>query len=306
MNLSEIEQPILSICIPTYNRAEYLRGALENITSDPEFDNRVEVVISDNASPDNTQEVGMDYANRFPNIKYFRNETNVRDENFKLAFQRASGKYLKLFNDTLRLNPGSLKKILEILSQEKSKMPLFVQTIDFLDCNNCTIHSKEELLQSMSFYITWIANFGVYREDLKYLDVPEVYTKLLFAQVAWLLNISNHKEIKIYYDKWYTALWPKNKGGYNIFKVFTDNYFSILKSFDISKKRLDVEKKNIFYHYFMLFIPILLSGKKINNFDMKGSWSVLFKHYKWEIYFYKCIIRAVLYNRSKLREEYLP
>ena len=59
----ENKQPLLSICIPTYNRAEYLEGALKNIVTDSAFDSRVEVIISDNASTDNTQEVGKKYSN---------------------------------------------------------------------------------------------------------------------------------------------------------------------------------------------------------------------------------------------------
>lgn len=50
------EKPLLSICIPTYNRAEYLAKSLDTLVCLPEFNSsEVEVVISDNASTDNTQ-----------------------------------------------------------------------------------------------------------------------------------------------------------------------------------------------------------------------------------------------------------
>jgi abequosyltransferase len=52
-------RPLLSICIPTYNRSQYLKQALETYVSNAAFDDEVEIVISDNASTDNTEK--MDY-----------------------------------------------------------------------------------------------------------------------------------------------------------------------------------------------------------------------------------------------------
>ena len=42
-----MEKPLLSICIPTYNRAEVLNATLNEITSLKDFDESVEIVISD-------------------------------------------------------------------------------------------------------------------------------------------------------------------------------------------------------------------------------------------------------------------
>lgn len=287
--MKNIVQPLLSICIPTYNRAEYLRGALENITSDPEFDQRVEIIISDNASPDNTEEVGIEYSSRYPNIKYFRNETNVRDENFRLAFQRASGKYLKLFNDTLRLNPGSLSKMLTILSKDDNAIPLFVQGSDSHNLNSTIVSNKEELLKQISYYITWIGNFGIWRTNLELISTDKKYTQLLLPQVSWYLNIAQNKSIRIYNNHWYNSVWPQKKGGYNIFHVFTTNYFSILKDYHIKKSRYYIEKYRIFRYFLIQYIYGKIVGKPIGNFDTKGMWQILLRHYKFCPYFYTYI-----------------
>ena len=44
--------PVLSICIPTYNRCEYLMNNLQHICEHQEYD--FEIIISDNASTDDT------------------------------------------------------------------------------------------------------------------------------------------------------------------------------------------------------------------------------------------------------------
>ena len=57
---------LLSICIPTYNRASTLEQTLRNITEKPEIDDRVEINESHNASTDHTRQVLTQY----PKVKY--------------------------------------------------------------------------------------------------------------------------------------------------------------------------------------------------------------------------------------------
>ena len=52
-------RPLLSICIPTFNRGNILNDVLNNYVNNPQFDNEVEIVISDNASTDITAEICM-------------------------------------------------------------------------------------------------------------------------------------------------------------------------------------------------------------------------------------------------------
>ena len=92
-------QPLLSLCIPTYNRCKYLRRSLDAIVNNKDFDSDIEVVISDNASTDETADLCKDFTRRYPNVKYYKNVENVNDRNFSLALDRATGRYVKLMND---------------------------------------------------------------------------------------------------------------------------------------------------------------------------------------------------------------
>ena len=59
-------KPLLSICIPTYNRSGYLEQCLESIVHQERFD-EIEVIISDNCSTDDTEAVCKKYKS-FQNI----------------------------------------------------------------------------------------------------------------------------------------------------------------------------------------------------------------------------------------------
>ena len=76
-------KPILSICIPTKNRASNLQNTLENITNEPIFQNtnKVQIVISDNCSDDETQSTCLSFLGKYPDkIIYKRQIIDIQDK----------------------------------------------------------------------------------------------------------------------------------------------------------------------------------------------------------------------------------
>lgn len=88
---------LLSICIPTHNREQYLAFALTSIAESIKHTNVcTEVCVSDNASTDNTGQIVAQFRDSNPHIrtKYRRQSTNVGpDRNFLSAVDLASGTY---------------------------------------------------------------------------------------------------------------------------------------------------------------------------------------------------------------------
>jgi glycosyltransferase involved in cell wall biosynthesis len=118
-----MNHPILSICIPTYNRAHYLENALLSILyqfkDDPELASQVEVVVSDNASPDNTKALVERYQSRIPRLTYNRNEENVGpDRNVLKAVECASGTYGWYLGDDDTIVNGALRTIVDLCQDQ--------------------------------------------------------------------------------------------------------------------------------------------------------------------------------------------
>ncbi|KAF0151095.1 MAG: hypothetical protein FD143_2261 [Ignavibacteria bacterium] len=111
-----INRQLLSICIPTYNRVEFLKESLDSFLADIHgFENEIEILISDNASTDSTKDVVQEYIISYPFIKYYRNAKNVKDENFFIAANLATGEYIWVFADDDKIDTGTLRFILTIL-----------------------------------------------------------------------------------------------------------------------------------------------------------------------------------------------
>jgi glycosyltransferase involved in cell wall biosynthesis len=110
---------ILSICIPTYNRAAYLKELLDRLI--PELEQTaaardlVRLYISDNASTDATPDVIDSFRERWP-IVANRNATNIGgDHNFAQMIHQAPGLYFWLLGDDELIVPGILAPLLETL-----------------------------------------------------------------------------------------------------------------------------------------------------------------------------------------------
>ncbi len=88
----------LSVCIPTYNRADLLSKTLQSFL--PQLTADVEIVVSDNASTDHTAKVVAAFQKQHANVVYHRApENGGADRNYLKAVELASGEFCWLFGD---------------------------------------------------------------------------------------------------------------------------------------------------------------------------------------------------------------
>ncbi len=92
--------PLVSLCIPTYNRSRYLRSLLDTLTQQlAGFPYPYELVISDNASTDDTPQLLARYAARLP-IRAIRQSENIGCfPNVQFVMTQAQGRYMIYLSD---------------------------------------------------------------------------------------------------------------------------------------------------------------------------------------------------------------
>lgn len=112
-----IGYPLLSVCIPTFNRAELLELCLSTVLPQlTAFQDEVECVISDNASSDRTTEILATFSAQYP-VRICRNEVNIGiiANITKCASELARGEFVLLIGDDDVLCAGAIETILEVL-----------------------------------------------------------------------------------------------------------------------------------------------------------------------------------------------
>ncbi|MGF1454659.1 MAG: glycosyltransferase family 2 protein [Alphaproteobacteria bacterium] len=109
--------PKVSIGLPVYNGSNYVGSALEAILAQTYTD--FEVVICDNASTDDTQEICESFAARDPRIRYIRNPENLgASPNFNKTFHESTGQYFAWHAHDDYYEPTWLERCVEALDND--------------------------------------------------------------------------------------------------------------------------------------------------------------------------------------------
>lgn len=109
--------PLVSIGLPTYNRATWLPQAIQSALGQT-YPN-VEVVLSDNASTDGTAEICRDVAARDSRFRYIRQPVNRgAAENFATVLRESRGQYFMWLGDDDWLDLDYVARCVEVLTAD--------------------------------------------------------------------------------------------------------------------------------------------------------------------------------------------
>ena len=112
-------RPRVSIGLPVYNGENYIRESLESILNQSFSD--FELIISDNASTDHTEQICLEYASSDNRIRYYRNEKNMGlPYNHNRVFLLSYGEYFKWAGHDDIINKDFLLKCVEFLDKNPS------------------------------------------------------------------------------------------------------------------------------------------------------------------------------------------
>lgn len=112
--------PLVSVLIPNYNYAKYLRHCLDSVLNQT-YDN-IEIIVQDNASTDDSYEILLEYQRKYLKgeidqyIDVGRNKRNVgSDQNSTICANRSEGKYLMFLSSDDALKPTYVERCVNIL-----------------------------------------------------------------------------------------------------------------------------------------------------------------------------------------------
>jgi glycosyltransferase involved in cell wall biosynthesis len=116
-NEKEKASPYVSIGMPVYNGAKYIRKALDSLLTQT-FDD-FEIIISDNASTDSTESICQEYLQRDSRIRYIRQPENMGGAwNFRFVFEEARGTYFMWAAADDMWSPDWVERLLDNFSED--------------------------------------------------------------------------------------------------------------------------------------------------------------------------------------------
>jgi abequosyltransferase len=284
------KEPILSICIPTYNRAKYLANTLATIVSQKRFYDTfdVEIIIVNNGSVDETEGIAQSVIKKYPQkIRYHHYKENS-PRNIFLCLELGKGKYVKLNNDTLEHKEGTLNSMIRVLENSQNN------NCFFCFCNGAA--SKKDVMvyddidgfvSGVSFYSTWIAMYMFAKKDIESFDFNRKWETLL-PQVDFAFRLINFgRRVVVNNDIIFESINPLKKGGYDLLKIFLDEYlFFLTEQLDngkLSKKVYQIEKRKLLMNFILPWLVRIKVNKADFSFTTKNSFAKINQHYKSEI-----------------------
>jgi acetyltransferase-like isoleucine patch superfamily enzyme/glycosyltransferase involved in cell wall biosynthesis len=289
-------EKLLSLCIPTYNRAACLHQQfLRLLTLSKEELEGIEIIISDNCSTDETEQIVHQFQDKIV-FKYFRNNENIGpDGNFLQCLQKSTGKYVWLLGDDDFLRTEHISALLSILANEDLGL------IHVGAPNNGKFYriyeDDDNFMSDIGVMITFMSANIFRRETIQQMDFNKYRnTNLLQVPMYFSAAFASKKNAilhRVFYDP---ATVAASNGGYNLIRVFVKNLSEILDEFE--EKGLSPHSAIVIRNRASDFIfPFILNYmilKRKNNFDTKNGWSLLNQY----LGYHRVVISAIKFFSS--------
>ena len=131
------DRPLISIVIPTFNRADHIGRCLDSVVAQSFED--CQVVVVDNASADDTVSVAGGYAERM-DLRVVVNELNhERSFSRNRGAEVAGGRYLLFLDSDDKLTPGALERAAEFMAADPD-CRFFFQLLRIVDESGVTVY----------------------------------------------------------------------------------------------------------------------------------------------------------------------
>jgi glycosyltransferase involved in cell wall biosynthesis len=152
------EKPLVTIAIPTYNRAgSYLPGALKSALE--QTYSNLEVIVADNCSTDGTE--ALVTALRDPRLRYFKQDQNIgANANVNFCVERARGKYLLILHDDDLIDRDFVEVCVEAAEEEAVEAGLVRTGMRVIDSTGNVLERYPDEVGGFStteFFLGWFA-----------------------------------------------------------------------------------------------------------------------------------------------------
>lgn len=269
--------PILTIIIPTFNRVKSLSLLLNILTSELRgYEEVVNVIVGDNASPDNTPLITAAFRNAYSNAEILRHPDNLgADENFCRCVDRVKTRYFWIIGDDDLPRTGVLPLITQLLLREDIDIlhmhskwcPIVALAIEAKPIQKLTVKllSREIFARDVNVWTTFISGMIVNLDSLHELnpglDIRR-FSGTNLVQLGWVLPLLMSGNRFRVIDEQCVLATTGNTGGYKLLTVFGTYFPSIL---DQICGASSVERKSILNALAWNYMPSLVWNSRFRS-----------------------------------------
>ena len=226
----------------TFNRGKFIGETLDSILS--QMDSRVELVVVDGASPDNTPEVMAQYLSRYPEIRYYREQINSGvDADYDKAVGYANGEYCWLMTDDDLLRPGAVACVLQsiedspeliVVNSEVKNVNFFKlyveRSLAFTEDRKYAANDGEKFFAEVAGYLSFIGGVVIKRQTWLERNRADYYGTL-FIHVGVIYQHPPISKVKVIAEPLITIRYGNGMWSPRSFEIWTFKWPNLIWSF---------------------------------------------------------------------------
>lgn len=278
-----VTSPLLTIAIPTWNRATFLALNLEQLAQELQnFGGTVEVLVSDNASSDGTPQVLADAIAGGMPVRYIRNAENIgSDANIAQCFNLAQGKYVLILGDDDLFVDGALPWLLERLGRNDYGVVClrpygfesdFRKEYPGSGGGERFFCDAGTFLATIGPLMTLISSCVINKGLLSKVDARQFCGDNL-VQVHLVLRGALAAKENLFVERYLIACKRNNSGGYDFSQVFVSNLGAVLdscKSLGLTESAILAIERRLMLAYYPFY---LLRQRLSNSGDLNATFA---------------------------------
>jgi abequosyltransferase len=237
------QQPVLTITIPTYNRSRHLAFLLRTLEHELcGLEDKVRVLVSDNASTDDTPSVIAEFVARMPGLHQRRNDVNEgADANISACYLLPATPYVWVLGDDDAPLAGMLHLLVDLLQRESPDLvylPSLSTTNMLLDHSahridrlNAVQLDCEDFAAVVHVQMTFISGLVLRKCAVLESSVREhlyITQGTSLIQLAWVLESLKRGRKLLICRNFPILATAANSGGYAVLQVFLVNHTRIV------------------------------------------------------------------------------
>lgn len=289
-----IDNIILSIAIPTWNRSTQLRRCLNLLV--PQISQCIEIIVCDNNSDDDTSKIAGDYSQK---INYYSHCRNIGpDNNILYCLSKSQGKYIWLLGDDDVISLKAVNSILKVLREYPSVSLVHLKSIPYhgnineyyrVDDLSCVYTNKETFVQTIGEGITFISSIIILKESIN-LRQAYLFNKTRLTPMYLSLSAASYLDRVVIVNTPLVYSTTRSVSGYNAFIVFSKNIRQILF---FAKKNLNYSEKSVCCIYNHCLESVLVYIIRSWEFSFLGLIVLILSSFKYKNFYRFTLIEIV-------------
>ena len=290
-----IISPLLTIAIPTYNRAAWLQLCLEQLLPQLSAVGKlVELTIYDNASPDHTQDVVQQFIAQGLPLSYFRNAENIgSDRNIAQCFNLAKGRYVLILGDDDVILGGALQKMVTLM-ESGNYGAIFVNAYGYnsnfrnehpiqFTKKNTFFRDANEFIEKCFVRATFISSLIINKSNCQGLDANDFVGTSLVQTYLFYEAVIRQPET-VFVNEYLLAARRTEQKDYDVIGIFCGQFNRVLEAFvgrGLLPETVDAVNRKMLWQ-FLPFHLLLLRASKIPISRVAKAYAELFARYSHE------------------------